>query len=773
MAQMQSITRAGTTPHGKSKILFVAHRDEIHRYVGEVSEDILKITNCAIWYDPDPRILFIDDFYTNLFEMQLLVICVTQRMLDDFAGNGKTQLHYAMENHIPILPLLQDISLVDRYGSIFGDIQFLCKQDPDPTALPFDRKLEQFLSSVLISDELTEKIRSEFDAQIFLSYRKKDRRHAVELMRQIHDVSFCRDIAIWYDEYLIPGEHFNESIRQAIESSSLFALAVTPNLVNEENYIEQEEYPFALKRGKPMVAFELTRTDRTMLFTRYAGIPEPVDVKDPNAFTDSLQTVMRDIAVRENDHSPEHNFHIGLAYLFGIDVEVDRERAHSLILSAAEDGYIPAIEKLIAMYTNGNGVQRDYKAAASWQYKLYTLEAGTADGDDEDSIYKRIYYAGELADGLYKLRSIHEAFDVYQNALELCGKLPPGKQQDNTFVWIYDRIGTIYMELRQYANAEHYIRMQLQIAEKLLESSDDLNTMCQYATACQRIAMIREELKDFREAESFYQKGLETAETVLTRGINEFGAYHEALYLMSLLCNKLGFLKEISGDLQGAKELYLKSLEYSIVTEQIAKNEQSARDLMISYQHLGDICCKLDELDDAEEYYQKMMEIQINLSKGSDTPETRRDLAVAYCKLGVICEIRSDHDRALFFYNGDLEISQALAGELGTPESYSDAAVSCENLTRISLAAGNRADAKKYLRLKLEYDEKYAFAVQTLEGYHALGKSYLEYAQYCQGQERLELLEEAADIWDQLSQLFPNDPALPAWAAHARKLMQQ
>ena len=69
----------------------------------------------------------------------------------------------------------------------------------------------------LVSDEMAEKVRAAFDAYIFLSYRKKDRKYANELMRLIHKNDFCRDIAIWYDEYLVPGEDFNNAITEALK----------------------------------------------------------------------------------------------------------------------------------------------------------------------------------------------------------------------------------------------------------------------------------------------------------------------------------------------------------------------------------------------------------------------------------------------------------------------------------------------------------------------------------------------------------------------------
>ena len=66
------------------------------------------------------------------------------------------------------------------------------------------------------------KVRAAFDAYIFLSYRKKDRRYANELMKLIHSHPQCRDIAIWYDEFLTPGENFRVNIEKILKTSKLF-----------------------------------------------------------------------------------------------------------------------------------------------------------------------------------------------------------------------------------------------------------------------------------------------------------------------------------------------------------------------------------------------------------------------------------------------------------------------------------------------------------------------------------------------------------------------
>lgn len=302
--------------------------------------------------------------------MQLFVIPVTSSFLCEPNRARDTDLPYALGHHIPILPLLQEDGLESLFNQTCGDLQILNKYTEDPTALDFYQKLERFLSDVLIPDDLADKIRAAFDAYVFLSYRKKDRKYAQQLMRLIHQNEFCRDIAIWYDEFLIPGENFNDSIAAALEQSSLFALAVTPNLVNEPNYVMSIEYPMAKEAKKTVLPFELVPTDKKDLKEKFTELPACTDVRDISALSATLLEAVTSLAIRENDASPEHLFFIGLAYLAGIDVEVDCEQALALISRAAGQGLPEAMEKLVHMYKNGIGVPRDFLQAISWQKRL-------------------------------------------------------------------------------------------------------------------------------------------------------------------------------------------------------------------------------------------------------------------------------------------------------------------------------------------------------------------------------------------------------------------
>lgn len=391
-------------PQGRPKVYFCCHPNDFDNYFENVSNEILEKQKCTIWYaeNEDERN---DEYLSNLKEMQLFVMPVTTNLLCTKNSALDVEFRFALENHIPVLPLMQEVGLEELFNQKCGDLQFLDKQNIDITAISYNDKLEKYLSSVLIGDELAEKIRAAFDAYVFLSYRKKDRKYAQELMRLIHKNEFCRDIAIWYDEFLTPGENFNDSIIQAIQKSGLFVLTVTPNLVNEKNYVMTDEYPLAKEKGKIILPVEMAETNKSDLFSKFENIPECINAKNEEEFSGILDSSIKKIALKNNEKTPEHNFFIGLAYLSGIDVEVDFSKALSLINSAAEVGVTEAMKRLVVMYSEGIGTKKDYYLAIKWQEKVVS-----SSDIDKDEIYVEYLLLGQLHKKVGQYKKAQEAF---------------------------------------------------------------------------------------------------------------------------------------------------------------------------------------------------------------------------------------------------------------------------------------------------------------------------------------------------------------------------
>ncbi len=373
MPEWKIRTRGDSGPGHKPRVYFTCHPEDMGRYFDKVCKDILKLQDCAIYYTEDMAAAIApEDRETDLGSVNLLVVPVTCRLLTTPNRAMDEDVPYALQQHIPVLPFMMEPGIDALYArpDKFGELQYISPNSRDLTEIAYEEKLKKYLESVLISDEMAKRVRAAFDAYIFLSYRKKDRKYANALMRLIHSKPEFRDIAIWYDEFLSPGESFKENIDRMLRDSKLFTLLVTPNLLEEPNYVMDQEYPMAKQLGMQILPAQMENTDGGLLAEKYRDIPQCLDPHEEAALRQRLLEALSAVAVRSNDSDPMHNYLIGIAYLEGIDVEVDRKRGVELITAAAEADLPEAMEKLYGMYRSGTCVALDYHRAAHWASRL-------------------------------------------------------------------------------------------------------------------------------------------------------------------------------------------------------------------------------------------------------------------------------------------------------------------------------------------------------------------------------------------------------------------
>lgn len=418
----------------KPRMYFTCHPDDFEKYFKKICDDIFKTHDCAIYYTEDMTdVIAEDDKPVYLGRHHLFVVPITFKLLTTPNRAMDEDIPYALKEHIPVLPIMMESGIDEFYSKPdkFGELQYLTPYSTDATEISYKEKLKKYLESVLISNELAKRVRAAFDAYIFLSYRKKDRKYANELMRLIHSNPECRDIAIWFDEFLTPGENFKENIEKILDDCKLFTLLVTPQLlekvVNEngeeqDNYVLSTELPLARKKkqekGTDIFAVEMEETDQEALSA--INIDDYVNYDDAAFRTRLLEAVAR-MAITTND-TPEHNYLIGLAYLEGIDVEVDRERAMELITNAAESGLIEASDKLFRIYLNGIGVSRNMSMATKWISHSACLcsERFRADRtyDNLVAYITRLVWCAEHAE--HNVGSFDESIKKYEDLKEFC-----------------------------------------------------------------------------------------------------------------------------------------------------------------------------------------------------------------------------------------------------------------------------------------------------------------------------------------------------------------
>ena len=415
MAQVQVKTYLGKNPSGLIRALFFAADDDFDKYFSKITDQILKLySNVAFYYSKDP-----DDITDEVLDSISLAVCpVTLSFLNENCEARNRLLSRILDRHIALLPIMEETGIDDIFYLVCGKIQYLDAAKVDETALDFEHKLIAFLNDILLDNDTSSRIRDAFDAYIFLSYRKKDRRHANEIMRLIHKNRFMRDIAIWYDEYLVPGEDYSDAIESAILKSKLVTLVVTPNLVNEENYVKSIEYPFVHKEKKTVLPILAQDTDPEQLKTSFEELPFPIDMNDSEKINDVLLTVFNKEGMKENN-DPDHLFFIALAYLYGIDVEVDVDKAVELLSKASHGGSIEASRKLIQLYTEGQFVEADYNVAKVILERLLSQLEENRSSWNRENYLDAINYLKDLARLLVSCKEYYKALPVCKKAYEL------------------------------------------------------------------------------------------------------------------------------------------------------------------------------------------------------------------------------------------------------------------------------------------------------------------------------------------------------------------
>lgn len=387
MVNMLCKTKGNADPKGKMRVYFTCHPDDFDKYFDTVCNDIFNAVDCAIYYTEDMTSQIPDrNLSTDLGSNNIFVIPVTYKLLSTPNRAMDKDFPYARSEHIPVLPIMMEEGIDSIYSSPekFGEIQYLNPYSSDFTEISYQEKLKKYLNTLFVSEELAVRVKAAFAAYIFLSYRKKDRIYANELMRIIHSDPDFSDIAIWFDEFLTPGESFKENINNMLSNSKLFAMVVTPNLLEEPdgkpNYVMSEEYPQAKNSGINILPLEMEKTNIDELKQKFSDIPECVNpTDDEELLTNRLHEILADYINFEKNEDMEHAYLIGMAYLFGYDVEVDRARGVELVTKAAEDGLTEAMETLYDMYSNGNFVKLNYSEAIKWAKRLadyYTQEFG-------------------------------------------------------------------------------------------------------------------------------------------------------------------------------------------------------------------------------------------------------------------------------------------------------------------------------------------------------------------------------------------------------------
>ena len=400
--------------HSDMPKIFCSCHPEDAQILPDICNDLLTALDCMVFYYPGGVEPDAEQAETDLQHMNLFVPIISAKAIFQECFVSNHVFRIADKYGIPVLPIMLEAGLEEDFDMRFGNIQCLLKNGNavDATSLPYEEKLKNSLTSILNTDIDRQKLRNAFDASIFLSYRKKDRASAQELIRIIHEDETCRNISIWYDEFLIPGEDFNDNIRSELEQSSVFVMVVTPHVTEDNNYIQIVEYPLAVSLGKTVIPCELIETPVSRMTECYPGINSAIPAANVEEVHKAILDSINKMGIRPAESTAEKEYLMGISYLNGIGTEKNPEIARQLILSAAKAGEPDAMRRAAVMYQYGLAVERNIDTAIEWQQKLITYLEEAPDKND-DAIIEWCREVINLADLLGISKNYMEAYDTY------------------------------------------------------------------------------------------------------------------------------------------------------------------------------------------------------------------------------------------------------------------------------------------------------------------------------------------------------------------------
>lgn len=668
--------RGNFSPNGLQKIFISFHPSDIAK-MDDVISDILAIANCAVYYHKD--LFFMDDidledYGLKLQEMKLFVVIVSTNYLSNDSLSKCWEYDFAMRHNIPLLPIAVESGLeelfaieMNRIGNGYGDIQLLKSQDTDKTEIPYKQKLLRDFGAILVNDNEIERVKRAFNGQIFLSYRKKDRKFANELMRTIHSISSLQNVSIWYDEFISSGEKWSDQIENALKNCDVFLLMVSPFIAEPDNYVIKEEYPAAQRQNKKIIsAKKVERQSETPnqneLEQLFPGLK--VFINGDNAA--ELEEALCELKDNEK-RNPEKDYLIGLAFFNGIGVERNSEKAVSLIIASAQEGLPESIDKLAEMYWTGDGIARNYEISILWRKKLVEiLENQLIEIKNHDKTLKYIKALESLVYSLFDLSAYRDSLSYGKKLVVFIEQAVSNFQSSEISHYqaqAYDLCGINSRRLGLYDDAITYARKYCDVSIERYETEPTLTNLHNLSVA--------------------------------------YGRIGDAYYAI--------------GDLKQTEAWYLRALEIDVRVDEELQSLDSAYGLSASNLVLGDIHMRNRAYEKADQYYVQAVGLRKKILDANCTDKYRKAYGEAILARGTSLLLKGDIIKANILFTEAKDIMVSLAEEYGTIESQHACSVALNRCGKISEMEGDLEKALAYYSDGLVRREQILSRIRTAE----------------------------------------------------------
>ncbi|MEO1208763.1 MAG: tetratricopeptide repeat protein [Cyanobacteria bacterium J06638_20] len=275
---------------------------------------------------------------------------------------------------------------------------------------------------------------------------------------------------------------------------------------------------------------------------------------------------------------------------------------------------------------------------------------------------------------------------------------------------VYQRIGSSYQELQDYAQASIYYQKSLKVYEALEDMQRDRKGHV-LGVLNHQLGIVAQALREFEQARSHYQQALDICIEYNDR-YSQARTYHQ-----------LGIVAEELREYAQARSHYQQALD--IFIEFNDRHSQAA-----TYHNLGSVAQALREFEQARSHYQQALDICIEYND-------RYSQASTYHQLGIVAEELREYAQARSHYQQALDIYIEYNDRYNQADTYHQLGIVAQALREYEQA---RSHYQQALDIDIEYNDRYSQA----RTYHQLGIVAEELREYEQARSHY---QQALDIY--------------------------
>ena len=657
--QLSVITKGNSNEKGKPKIYISCYEPNTRATIDKISAWIHELRNYAIYFPVEWENINEGEHEEDLSQMQCVVIPVFARQKKPNELSIR-DYHYANDNSIPVITILMDATdtpdFFAEYEKTYGNVQLLTPYDEDVTKIPFLKQLEQYFEKVITSDvetyrayqaegvfnsKVKEDILSEFRGNVFISYRKKNRKYTNALINVLHSEKELWDILLWYDEFLTPGEDYSETLQKNLLACDIVLLVVTPDLFEKGNYVLTHEYPLAKSCGKTIIAVEAESVDVRLLRSVYSDIDLYVSKQDMDDLPKILVEYFNKTKGKQKAIDEKSAFVLGKAYFHGLWVETNRERGIQFIKQAAEADFVPAVKWMANIYRVGNGVRVSPDKELLWLHRLaWILENAERKNRESVSIEKDLMTACERIGDMYTLEgNFAKALEAYETMQIYAKKMRNGHNvfllQDafaSFEIIASQKLANVCLYLDKLEEAQRSLDDAIEIYKRISDSDISLGGPSVIAAVFNTYGKLEHKKKN-------YLKAVDCFERVLNCIGNESSVAFSAEAEYQLRCEAFEFLGILYKEQRNPNKAY-EYLQASIRCAEQYKNEypslKALKCLMNPYRTIGELFVESGMSENAIAFYQEGRKYAEEIVARESSSATIGDLLGCLVSLGKI-----------------------------------------------------------------------------------------------------------------------------------------